>query len=63
MSFTDYCSTGQNLYEALAAMNMNLKTGGPPENYDTEKHKVCLAELERHIDSCAQCLTEDSKIV
>jgi len=64
MSFTDYCSTGQNLYHKLAETFMNFETGeqyDTPEKLDHEKHAACIAGLDEHFKTCAQCSLADSE--
>jgi hypothetical protein len=67
MSFTDYCSTGQSLYHKLAMTFMNVETG---EEYSEEylretfhkKHPACIAELDEHVQTCAQCSLADAEL-
>jgi hypothetical protein len=62
-----YCSIGWSLYHELANTYMNIETG---EEYSAEiqysaemfeKHTACLAKLDEHFKTCAQCYLADVK--
>jgi hypothetical protein len=63
-----YCSTGWSLYDRLAesqGWNPETKEMYPEEMFkemfDEKKYRDCIARLEEHFETCAQCSLADVK--